>query len=135
MEISMTTSLQSTDIERLSKAGLRAFFRIADLWKLSRDQQMNLLGLRPTATGTYHNWKKNQDVSLDRDTLDRLSYILGIFRALEILLPQSEMSDSWIHRPNKGIPFGGRTPLDLMLEGKIQNLLEVREYLDDQRGT
>jgi hypothetical protein len=129
----MATMMNPTDTERLSAAGLRAFYRIASLWKLNREEQMTLLGL--TAPATYHNWKRDPHVRLAPDTLERLSYILGIYKALQILLPQPEASDSWVKRTNKGIPFGGRSPLDLMLEGKVQNLLDVREYLDAHRGS
>ena len=72
----------------LSAPGLRAFFRIAEQWGLSVAEQMTLLGL--TARSTYFAWKKNPGVELSRDTLERISYILGIFKALQILLPDPE---------------------------------------------
>ena len=74
-----------TDRKRLSGPALRTFFRIADLWVLSVDEQMTLLGL--TAKSTFYKWKKNPDVVLPRDTLERISYVVGIYKALQILLP------------------------------------------------
>ncbi|MEQ9328566.1 MAG: hypothetical protein RJQ21_14885 [Rhodospirillales bacterium] len=80
-----TQARQATVIDRkgLSGPALRTFFRIAELWKLSVDDQMALLGL--SARSTFFKWKKNPDTVLPRDTLERISYILGIYKGLQIL--------------------------------------------------
>src|SRR5215469_17372883 len=82
----------------LSALALRAFFRIAQLWNLSAREQMTLLGL--SARSTFYKWQKDPQVELPRDTLERLSYILGIYKALQILLPDAEAADCWIRKPN-----------------------------------
>lgn len=120
------------DRRSLSGPALRTFFRIAEVWKLSVDQQMTLLGL--SSRSTYFKWKKSPDVALPKDTLERISYVLGIYKALQILLPDEAAADEWIKRPNKAQPFGGRTALDRMLSGNIADLYVVRQYLDAQRG-
>ena len=68
------------------------------------------------------------------DTAERLSYLLGIYRALQILLPRPEAADGWIRRPNNAPPFNGQTALDRMLSGRVADLYVVRHYLDGQRG-
>ena len=73
------------DRKGLSGPALRTFFRIADLWNLSVEEQMTLLGL--TARSTFFKWKKNPNTVLPKDTLERISYILGIYKALQLLLP------------------------------------------------
>ena len=80
----------------LSPPALRAFFRIAELWQLSIAEQMILLGV--TARSTFFKWKKNADVELPRDTLERISYLLGIYKALQILLPDPHAADAWVRR-------------------------------------
>lgn len=120
------------DRRSLSGPALRTFFRIAEVWKLSVDQQITLLGL--SSRSTYFKWKKSPDVALPKDTLERISYVLGIYKALQILLPDEAAADEWIKRPNKAQPFGGRTALDRMLSGNIADLYVVRQYLDAQRG-
>jgi uncharacterized protein (DUF2384 family) len=122
-----------SDIKRLTKPALRTFFRIAQAWELNRSDQMALLGL--TATSTYQNWKADSDGRLTPDALERISYVLGIFKALEILFPETHIADGWVKRPNTALPFNGRSPLDHMRHGKMQNLIEVRDYLDFHRGT
>lgn len=120
------------DRENLSGPALRAFFRIAQLWSLSNDEQMILLGI--SARSTYYKWKKNTDVVLSRDTLERISYILGIYKSLQILLPDKKLADEWVKQPNSAPLFDGRSALDLMMSGRVADLFIVRQYLDAERG-
>jgi hypothetical protein len=115
-----------------SAAGLRAFARIAEVWGLSVAEQQRLLGV--TSRSTYFKWKKDPHVRLPRDTLERLSYLLGIYKALQILLPQAHAADEWVRRPNQEPLFGGRSALERMLSGNVADLYLVRQYLDSQRG-
>ena len=115
-----------------SGPALRAFFRISELWKLNSNQQMCLLGLANRST--LSNWKKRRDGLLSKDTLERISYLLGIFKALQILLPSPEAADAWVKKPNDGYLFGGRSALDYMLNGHVSDLYDVRRYLDAERG-
>jgi hypothetical protein len=127
------TELAPLPESRLGGPGLRSFFRIAEEWGLNVREQATLLG---TPESTYYNWKKlalgQRDVALGRDTLERLSYILGIYKALEMLLPQS--ASGWVKRPNTAPLFGGRPALDRMLSGNVSDLYVVRQYLDAWRG-
>jgi uncharacterized protein (DUF2384 family) len=115
-----------------AQALLRTFFRIAQAWKLSPRESMTLLGLR--SRSTYHLWKDGRAGALSRDTLERISYVLGIWKALQILLPGDEAADAWIRKPNAAPLFGGRTALERMMSGHVADLYEVRRYLDAQRG-
>ena len=115
----------------LSGPGLRVFFRIAEAWELKAKEQMVLLG---ASSSTLSNWRRDQDVTLRRDTLDRISYVLGIYKALQILLPEPRAADEWIRHPNKSPLFKGKPPLERMLSGGMMDLHVVRQYLDAQRG-
>jgi hypothetical protein len=114
------------------QALLRTFFDIADAWKLVPREAMTLLGLR--SRSTFHVWKDGKSGALPRDTLERLSYVLGIYKALQMLLPSDEAADAWIRKPNAAPLFGGRSALDRLLSGNVADLYEVRRYLDAQRG-
>lgn len=125
--------LPQIDPAALSAAGLRAFFKISADWALSVDEQIVLLG--SPGRSTFFKWKQEPDSArVGRDTLERLSLILGIYKALQILLPQPEAADAWIKRPNTAPPFGGRRALDRMLAGNVGDLIAVRQYLDAMRG-
>ena len=114
-----------------SDVALRAFFGIAKVWGLNTEEQIALLG-KP-ARSTYFKWKKSSG-QLSKDTLERISYLLGIFRALEILFPDASSADAWIRRPNDAPLFNGQSALDRMLAGSVSDLFVVRRYLDAQRG-
>ena len=119
--------------EQMAAAGLRAFVRIADAWGLSVDEQLALLGQPPRST--FFAWRKQPEkAGLSRDTLERLSNLLGIYKSLQILLPDTTAADAWVRLPNSAAPFGGRSALERMLAGNVSDLNLVRRYLDGVRG-
>jgi len=113
-------------------AALRTFFGIAAAWRLPAGVQMALLGLR--SRSTFNRWKENEAVALSPDTIERLSYVFGIYKALQVLFPDAKAADEWIHRPNDAPLFGGRPALERLAAGHVADLYQVRQYLDAQRG-
>ncbi|MGI9294324.1 MAG: MbcA/ParS/Xre antitoxin family protein [Pseudomonadales bacterium] len=109
---------------------LKAFFNLAREWDLSRDEQITLLG-KPSAR-TYYRWRNGNVSGLPHDTLERISVLLGIYKATHILLPVAERANAWVKRPNKA--FGGEAALAVMLKGRVDHLYRVRRYLDAWRG-
>lgn len=121
------------DAGRMAAAGLRAFQRIAEAWALTVDEQLRLLGQPPRST--FFAWRKQPErASLPRDTLERLSNLLGIYKSLQILLPDPAAADAWVRQPNTAPLFGGGTALQRMLGGNVSDLNLVRRYLDGVRG-
>lgn len=129
------TAPQLPDLQSQSaaQAALRTFFRIADAWQLSADEAATLLGV---ARSTMFRWKKTMNVPapLPRDILERLSLIFGIYKALQVLLPQPERADAWLRQPNSAPLFSGSPAIDRLLSGLTSDLYVVRTYLDAQRG-
>ena len=132
MENGMPQAKRDVDARKVSSPALRTFFRIANAWTLENKEQMALLGHPPRST--FFRWRRAKGVVLPKDTLERLSYIFGIYAALQVLLPRSEAADAWIRKPNAAPLFGGRSALDRMLSGQVGDLFLVRQYLDAQRG-
>jgi hypothetical protein len=119
------------DSAAAGQAALRTFWRLADAWKLDVHEQTVLLGVGRT---TLYQWKQGKVGPLDRHVLERLSYLFGIYAALQILLPGAGRADAWVRKPNDAPLFGGRSALDRMLGGQVADLYVVRHYLDAQRG-
>jgi hypothetical protein len=119
------------DSPAAAQAALRTFWRLADAWKLGVAEQITLLGVGKT---TFYQWKQGKVGPLDKHVLERLSYLFGIYAALQILLPVAERADEWIRKPNGAPLFGGRSALERMLAGQVADLYVVRHYLDAQRG-
>lgn len=116
----------------LAPVALRTFFRIIDAWGLTATDARLLLGTPPSST--YYKWRSGDVKHVPRDLLERVSYILGIYKALQILLPLPSAADEWITRPNDAPLFAGRSALDVMRSGNVADLYLVRQYLDAQRG-
>ena len=114
----------------LSGPALRTFFNIAKAWGLNEIEQMRLLGL--DSRSTLQSWKRGKVAALSKDALERISYVLGIYKGLQILLPAS--ADDWVRKPNTAPVFGGASALDRMMSGNVADLFVVRQYVDGQRG-
>ncbi|MGH6649139.1 MbcA/ParS/Xre antitoxin family protein [Aquabacterium sp.] len=128
-----TATPPAPSAQQMSAAGLRAFARIAEAWGLNTDEQLRLLG--EPARSTFFAWRKSPEVArVPRDTLERLSNLLGIYKSLQILLPDPQAADAWVRQPNTAELFGGRSALDRMLAGNVSDLNLVRRYLDSVRG-
>ena len=121
---------KALDRKGLTGPALRTFFRIADAWRLTENEQMQILGLDNRST--LQNWKRGKVTSLTKDALERISYVMGIYKGLQILLPKS--ADEWVRKPNKTQIFGGKSALDRMVSGNVADLYVVRQYIDGQRG-
>ncbi len=130
METERARRQQQIADPEVSRVAKKAFFRLAEIWALSDADALTLLG-QPSRS-TLHAWRKGGGGKLDRDRLDRISYLLGIHKALNVLLPERALADSWIRQPNAR--FGGHSALEYMLEGGLVRLADVRRYLDYQRG-
>jgi hypothetical protein len=118
--------------DALAGPALRTFFRIAEAWGLTPTEQMVLLGDPPRST--FYKWREGGATRLSRDVLERISYVFGIYKALQILFPDPARADAWVRRPSDAPPFGGRSALARMLSGNVADLYVVRQYLDAERG-
>jgi len=111
-------------------AGFRAVFRIFENWGVRPDEAMILLG--QPARSTFYKWRQGEIGAVPTDTMRRVSYLLGIYKALQLLFTDTRMSDRWIREPNRA--FGGQSALQRMLGGDVTDLAAVRAYLDGTRG-
>jgi len=125
-----------TNRRRLSAPALRTFLAIADLWGLTEEQRLLVLGY--PSRSTYHNWckqaREHGSFTLDVDVLTRISAVLGIHQGLGILFSTEQLGVEWLRTPHNVVVFGGRPPLDLVVSGSQDGLLSVRRFLDGARG-
>ena len=117
--------------KRLSAAAVRAFFRIAEIWRLKNDDSMALLG--GVSNGRFYDLKRSTSGTLTQDELTRVSLLIGIFKALNILFSK-KLADDWVSRPNTNPMFNNAPPLSLMIQGGVPGLMDVRRLLDSRRG-
>lgn len=117
--------------ERLSSSALKGFFRLAAAWNLRDEDARELLG--GVSSSTYYEWKKNPGRVLEVDRITRISYLVGIYKALHILYGD-KLADEWVALPNTNPIFAGRTPLSHMMAGGLLAMQTVRTLLDARRG-
>ena len=117
--------------KRLSPAAIKGLRRIAAHWRL-RDEDTRLL-LGGISSGSFYALKHRATKTLDEDRLTRISLLIGIYKALNILYSQ-QLADAWIKLPNSNPMFGGDSPLNYVKKGGIPALLRVRQLLDARRG-
>ena len=119
---------------RLSGAALKALFNIVKHWQIRDEDARQLLG--GISNGAYYQLKQNTGASvrpLEQDRLVRISYLVGIFKSLNILYSQ-RLADQWMQLPNTNPIFAGSTPLDYILRGGAPAMDVVRRLLDARRG-
>jgi hypothetical protein len=117
--------------ERLSRSALLGFFRLTGAWQVRDEDARELLG--GVSSSAFYEWKKNPGRVLEVDRITRISYLLGIYKALHILYGD-KLADEWVHLPNSNPVFNGRAPLAFMLGGGLLAMQTVRRLLDARRG-
>ena len=116
--------------ERLGGDAARAFINMMARWKIRDADARALLG--GMSNGAYYALKKQPDRMLDEDRIRRISYLVGIFGALNALYGE-ELADRWISLPNRNRIFGGLTPIEYLLRGGMPAFATVRRLLDARR--
>ena len=130
--ISGALKSEPADRARLSTPGLHAFHVITEGWGLNFRDRCTLLG--DPSVSTYRRWIKkvrtHTPISLPKDTLIRISAILGIHKLLTNLFAEPHEAMTWLKGTHNCVVFSGQSPLNLMLNGTQDDLLTVRRYLE-----
>jgi hypothetical protein len=113
-------------------AVMRALPNVAREWGIRGQDMAQMLGVPDS---TYRRWKGQPErANLDLNQMERASYLLGIYKALRILLPDQDAIHHWLHSPNTNAVFQGQAPIDRLGAGQMADLMVVRQYLDAARG-
>ncbi|HUH37087.1 MAG TPA: MbcA/ParS/Xre antitoxin family protein [Spongiibacteraceae bacterium] len=116
----------------MAAAAMRSYPNIVKAWGIREQDAARLLGVPGS---TYRRWRLYPEKAhLDVNQLERMSLLLGIYKALHILLPNPEAANGWLQRPNSNPLFAGHPPLTRMLSGQVSDLFVVRQHLDAVRG-
>ena len=118
------------DEKKLGAPALKGFFLIMDRWGVDNERARIILGAPPPRT--FYLWKAGQAARVPSDTLRRIGYVSGIWKALQIVYSNPALADRWINAPNRA--FGGQTPLERMSAGDVVDLAAVRSYIDAARA-
>jgi hypothetical protein len=120
----------ATAVNAAALVALKAFWKISARWLLNDADQLKLLGL--SEVSTIESWRTSAAVDLPFEVITRLSLVLGIYKAINTLLPVPERADAWMRKPNMAPFLDGQSALDRMLSGSIDDLYAVCRYLDGE---
>lgn len=121
---------QGPVLQEEARAMLRAVLNLLDKWELGKEEKLVLLG--SPSDRTFQRWRAGEIGPVPRDTVFRLGDLLGIHKALRYMFTDVARAYAWVKRPNE--MFGGRSALDIMLQGAPTDISRVRAYLDSERG-
>lgn len=107
-------------------AAIQVLDVIARAWKLNRTEA-TALGVQQTANGG--NTTQRTGLRLSDDQMKRICVLYYIYVTLHQLYPQEESANQWVRSVNFNPVFGGRTPMDIMVEGGLPGMLTIRDYL------
>lgn len=117
-----------TDEEAAALA--RATVNLFRVWQLSDIEARILLG--DMAQRTWARWKEGSIGRIDRDLRARMGILMGIHKALRYVFTDTARGYAWIKKPNSAL--AGKTALEVMMRGEITDLIDLRSYLDAERG-
>lgn len=117
-----------TDEEAAALA--RATVNLFRAWGLSDVEARVLLG--DMTQRTWARWKSGNIGRIDRDLRARMAILMGIHKALRTLFTDPARGYAWIRKPSEALE--GRSALDVMMRGEIIDLIDLRAYLDAERG-
>jgi hypothetical protein len=131
-----TSAAVYTDLNpKAASQAFRVVVNILNQWGCSLEQKEALLGMK---RASYYNYLKHSEqkkpINLNRDQIDRLSYLLNIYQALKIVFSNKENVDGFVNMPNDNPFFNGKTPLQVMETGHLAHLYEVYRRVDALRG-
>lgn len=127
----MLKSVKSTSNVN-EKVAWKSLQKLIQRFHFNEQEALILMGDIPRSS--FYKGIKEHKGKLSRDQLERISFLLGIYKDLRILFTDSEQAMSWINRSNTLAPFNGMTPKAYMLEGGLVRLADVRRFLDYWRG-
>lgn len=124
------TAPSSPITDEEAAAMFRAALNLFERWSVKDADAAILLDVKDR---TYSRWKKCRSISAPtRDQKARLSNLMGIHKALRYSFKEPERGYKWVKKPNAA--FGGKSALDVMLNGELTDLMRVRRYLDADRS-
>jgi len=123
-------TMQPLQTPAAGRVALQGFFHIMEKWSLDNEQAIVLLG--GISKSTFYRYRQLPEFTIRNEMLLRISYIMSIYKGLHTLFSEDVRANQWIKRPNTGAPFKGKSAWDRMMQGRIEDLAEVRRYIDAQ---
>lgn len=117
---------------QIAQVALKGFRRITHEWECIEAERRALLG--SVIPETLENEAGLPEVPLSGEVLERISLLLGIYKALQELYPNHERANRRIRLATSEPPFDGVSAMAFMTRGDIEHLAQTRRYFDAKLG-
>lgn len=123
--------ISDEEMDKYFPGAVKVTLAILASWQVTDEQSQAILDVDEA---TYEQLKTDPaKVQSKLEILERVSLLLGIRAALETLDPSERekiFENSFIKRPNDYKLFSGRPPLDIMVQGRVEDLWAIKRYLN-----
>ena len=101
-------------------------------WRLGPAEAVPLLGLEVSDLSVAIRLLSGREPLRGRDVKDRIAYLFRIRKTLSALFRNEKVENDWLREPHDLLD--GQAPMTLLLEGSMENLLLVKEYVEAAAG-
>jgi len=112
--------------------GIRTCGNIMKVWGFNQAEMAITLGISKPTLQRY--LASSEKTKLNRDALDRVSYVLNIHASLRMFFSNPENTYGYINMKNSNPLFNSNTPKSMILEGSMENLIDVTKHIGALRG-
>lgn len=111
---------------------VRTFQILLAGWGLGLKDAAILLGADPSNSYYVESILGGRITLRHRDEKDRIVYLLRLKALLTSLFRDEQFENEWLRQRHAGL--GGRSPLELLREGSMRNLMRVVDYVETLSG-
>ena len=105
---------------------------LLESWQLRRHDAVRLLGFDDSDAAYVDCVLAGRDQFRGRDARDRIAHLFRIRSTLSALFRDLEVENDWLREAHTLLD--GRSPMELLLGGSMEDLLLVSEYADAAAG-
>lgn len=114
------------DDPRRRAASIAMFDQVARHWNLDAAERETLLG--GVTKSTWSDWKQRPlSARVRPDTRERIANLFAIDLMAHSVFGV-DFADAWVRHRNE--TFGGDSPADVMLRGRVEDIVSVRRYIE-----
>ena len=119
-------------VRRRLTGPIRFVLKLVEFWGLESDNVAALLGFDQTDAAHVAAVLDGTEMFRGRDVRDRIAHLYWIRATLRSLFHDLEVENQWLREPHSLL--NGKAPLALLLNGSMEDLLIVKEYVDTVAG-
>ena len=106
--------------------------KLLETWHLNSEDAVPLLGHESSEKSYVSDLLNGRTALKGRDTKDRIVYLFHIRKTLSALFLSEDDENKWLREQQATL--GGQTPMQRLLEGSMENLLLVKEFVEEAAG-